>query len=127
LINEIEDPLFLKNVLGFPNAPVLDLAKLTLAGHSMGGGTAIKTAWNDKRVKCVLTHDPWLSPLRDEISDPRGFKKKFDADQSLFILNSEAFVGFYKTVYDLRQTTDIITARCKKVDDIILKESDHCH
>ena len=113
MINEIEDPLFLKNVLGFNNKPVLDLEKLTVAGHSMGGGTAIKTAWNDKRVKCVLTHDPWLSPLRDEINDPRGFKKKFSADQSLLILNSEGFINFYEDVYDLKATTDKVTARCK--------------
>jgi pimeloyl-ACP methyl ester carboxylesterase len=126
-MNEIEDPLFLKNVLAFGNCPVLDLEKLTVAGHSFGGGTAIRTAWNDKRVKCVLTHDPWLSPLRDEIFDPRGFRKKFSDDQSLLILNSEAFIGFFKDIYDLKASTNKVTARCKKLDEITLLDADHVH
>ena len=51
--------------------------KLIMAGHSMGGATAILSGWNDKRVKCVLVLDPWLSPLRDEIYLQ---KKGFDDD-----------------------------------------------
>jgi hypothetical protein len=93
----------------------------------MGGGTAIKTAWNDKRVKCVLTHDPWLSPLRDEIFDPRGFKKKFEQDQSLLILNSIGFIDHFKDYYDLKETSDRIAARCKKFDEITVLDCSHEH
>jgi hypothetical protein len=33
----------------------------------MGGGTAIRVAHSDKRVKCLLTFDPFLFPLREEL------------------------------------------------------------
>ena len=33
----------------------------------MGGGTAIRVAHSDKRVKCLLTLDPFLFPLREEL------------------------------------------------------------
>ena len=38
----------------------------------MGGGTAIRVAHSDKRVKCLLTLDPFLFPLKEEL-----FKNRF--------------------------------------------------
>ena len=29
----------------------------------MGGSTVLRVAESDKRVKCVLTLDPWIFPL----------------------------------------------------------------
>lgn len=43
--------------------------KLIVAGHSFGGATAIKTGWEDNRVKCVLTMDPWLLPLKKTLEN----------------------------------------------------------
>ena len=48
LINEFYDAKFVKEVLKFETK--LDLDKLTVAGHSMGGMTALKTAEIDERV-----------------------------------------------------------------------------
>jgi hypothetical protein len=35
----------------------------------MGGSTVLRVAESDKRVKCVLTQDPWLFPLNSEITE----------------------------------------------------------
>jgi len=43
--------------------------KLIVAGHSFGGAIAIKTGWEDTRVKCVLTMDPWLLPLKKTLEN----------------------------------------------------------
>ena len=42
---------------------ILDMNKLIVCGYSMGGATAINCGWNDKRIKCILTFDPWLTPI----------------------------------------------------------------
>ena len=46
LIDEMQDPKFVEKVLGFSykNPFRLDLEKLIVAGHSMGGCTAFKAA-----------------------------------------------------------------------------------
>jgi pimeloyl-ACP methyl ester carboxylesterase len=41
--------------------------KLTIMGHGFGATTAIAFASKDQRVKKVVTFDPWLSPLKEEI------------------------------------------------------------
>lgn len=43
--------------------------KLTVMGHGFGGTTAIVAASKDKRVRRVVSYDPWLAPLKDEILD----------------------------------------------------------
>jgi pimeloyl-ACP methyl ester carboxylesterase len=45
----------------------LDLDQLTLMGHGFGATTAIALASKDDRVKKIVTYDPWLTPLKDEI------------------------------------------------------------
>ena len=54
-------------MLGFSDGATLDLDKLIVAGHSMGGATAIRVGAADPRVKCVLTFDPWLLSLSKEL------------------------------------------------------------
>jgi surfactin synthase thioesterase subunit len=45
----------------------LDLSKLCMSGHSMGALTALRVGRTNKRVKCVMTHDPWLGALYKEV------------------------------------------------------------
>jgi hypothetical protein len=41
----------------------VDTDRITSAGHSFGGSTALVHAKEDKRVSCVVTHDPWMVPM----------------------------------------------------------------
>jgi hypothetical protein len=38
-------------------------------GHGFGATTAIIMAAKDSRVKKIVTYDPWLTPLREEITN----------------------------------------------------------
>ena len=43
------------------------MSKLTIMGHGFGATTAIVTASKDKRIKFVVSYDPYLVPLKEEI------------------------------------------------------------
>ena len=62
----IEELPFLSK-LGLGENTSLDLDQLTLMGHGFGATTAIFAASKDKRIKNVISYDPYLIPLRDEI------------------------------------------------------------
>jgi predicted dienelactone hydrolase len=47
----------------FGVAGKLDTSKIILAGHSFGGNTALRIGEQDKRIKTILTLDPWIYPL----------------------------------------------------------------
>lgn len=49
----------------FPEGVSLDLGKLTVSGHSLGGITAIGAAVRDARIKVCLPMDPWFYPYQD--------------------------------------------------------------
>jgi predicted dienelactone hydrolase len=51
--------------MGFPDKVKLDLAKLTVHGHSFGGITALESAVKDQRIKCCVPMDAWFQ-LRKE-------------------------------------------------------------
>jgi len=51
----------------FGTKVTLDKDNYCVAGHSLGATTAVLLAARDPRVKRVLTFDPWLTPLADEI------------------------------------------------------------
>jgi len=89
LINEIAEKGFLQKRLFFEEGFSLDLDKLVVAGHSMGGMAAILAARSNPYVKCLLTHDPWLMPAYQQILDGKitGFKE----DQPTFLLNTATF------------------------------------
>jgi platelet-activating factor acetylhydrolase len=92
LIDELEEKNILNEILEIDlEEPELDMDKLIVAGHSFGGATAIKTGWEDKRVKCVLTMDPWLLPIKKTIEDKSY--KGFNKDLKLQIINSEGFIA----------------------------------
>ena len=67
LIDQVFEDKFLSINLDFEITACLDLEKLTVSGHSMGGATALRVGHSDRRVKCILTHDPWLLPVNKEI------------------------------------------------------------
>ena len=53
----------------FPEGVGLDMSKLTISGHSLGGITAIGTAVRDARIKVCLPMDPWFFPYQDNHSN----------------------------------------------------------
>ena len=91
LIDEVTSDNFLQTTLGFKEEVKLDLAKLTIAGQSMGGATVLRVGDSDRRVKCILTHDPWITPIHKEIHS--GTLNNFTSDQSLFLLNTYLFLS----------------------------------
>ena len=54
-----------KNQLG--EEVKIDMDQLTVVGHGLGATTAIVFASKDDRVKKVISLDPWLTPIKDEI------------------------------------------------------------
>lgn len=66
LIDEVLSPNFLQHKLGLEKVH-LDLDKAVVVGHSFGGATALAAGVNDKRIKAICTHDPWLYPIHKDI------------------------------------------------------------
>lgn len=62
----------------------LDLSKVAVVGHSFGGATTVLTLAKDKRFRCGVALDVWMLPLGEEIF-------KYDVDQPLFFINTQAF------------------------------------
>ena len=75
LIDDIYQTDFLQKKLGFNEEIRLDMDKLIMCGHSMGGITSIATAAKDDRIKAVLTMDPWLWPYKESIQVLKPKKK----------------------------------------------------
>ncbi|MFO7684390.1 MAG: hypothetical protein R6X34_30535 [Chloroflexota bacterium] len=44
----------------------LDLNRVGCFGHSLGGGTALQTVFNDSCCRALLLLDPWLKPFDEE-------------------------------------------------------------
>ena len=65
LIDEFYQKNFVEKTLKFEVK--LNLDKLIMSGHSMGGVTALRVGNFDKRIKCILVNDPWLMPIEEEI------------------------------------------------------------
>jgi hypothetical protein len=82
LINELN--FITKNSLG-ENVEI-DLSNLTVMGHGFGATTAIVMASKDQRVKKVVSLDPWLTPLKEEIEND-----KILLSQPHCSINSELF------------------------------------
>ena len=45
----------------------MEMNKLVMAGHSMGGATALVAAESDPRIKLALVHDPWINIIKPKI------------------------------------------------------------
>jgi len=128
LIDELFEKDFVDQVLGFTDGATLDLDKLIMAGHSMGGATAIRVGEADPRVKCVLTFDPWLLGLSKEIISKK--LKGLNKDQAFLLLYSDTFHTWGVTL-DHRGCYEQLAAQHKasltQFEDIILKQSQHAH
>lgn len=92
LIDYVSTDKFLQEELHMDNRAKLLLDSLVLAGHSMGGSTALKVANQDRRVKCCLTMDPWLVPLKAEIES--GELTNF-SQKAIFMINNKTFIRTY--------------------------------
>jgi platelet-activating factor acetylhydrolase len=75
----------------------LDYNKLTVAGHSFGGATALKVATQDFRTRCVLTLDPWMFPMHKQINDGNF---KIPNHVPIFLLNTHTFHKINKPLFD---------------------------
>jgi hypothetical protein len=64
----------------------LDMDNLTMIGHGLGATTAVSLASKDQRIKKVLTLDPWLTPIKEEIEN-----KTIKVTQPHCSVNSELF------------------------------------
>ena len=85
LISELR--ILVQNNLSTPqNQCEIDMDKLTIMGHGFGATTAVVTASKDNRVRFVVSFDPWLSPLKDEI-----LSKSILVKQPHCSINSEMF------------------------------------
>jgi alpha-beta hydrolase superfamily lysophospholipase len=62
-MDDITTETFCKKALKMDSIKI-DYNKLIVAGHSMGGATAIKVASREFRARCCLTLDPWMFPLK---------------------------------------------------------------
>lgn len=60
--------------------------KLTIMGHGFGATTAIMVASKDNRIRNVITYDPWIAPLKEEI-----MSKSIMIRQPHCSVNSELF------------------------------------
>lgn len=89
LIDVISREDFLQKGLLMNKDARLDIDKLIVAGHSMGGSTALQVAEQDPRVKATLVNDPWLFGIRDKIdsSQYKGFRN----DMPALLLNTYTF------------------------------------
>jgi len=59
LLDEILSSNFFQEKLNMGMTAEIDKNKVIVAGHSMGGATAIKVGDSDDRISVVLTHDPY--------------------------------------------------------------------
>lgn len=64
------------------------MEKLTIMGHGFGGTTCVLMASKDRRIKSVVTFDPWLPPLSEEIQS-----RAVTVTQPHCSINSEMFNG----------------------------------
>jgi len=64
----------------------MNLGKITVLGHSTGGGAAVSAALSDSRISAVVGLDAWVEPL-DDISILSGLKVPY------LHLSSEAWRG----------------------------------
>lgn len=72
---------------------------LTVMGHGFGATTAICVASKDTRVKRVVTFDPWLTPLKDEI-----LSRSITVTQPHCSINSEMFTSNVEDNWKLLDT-----------------------
>ena len=83
--------VFLNKTLGFTlvKEAGIDLDKLVVVGHQLGGLTALSASAGAKRVKAIATLDPQFTPYSEEIT--QGKLNIKDSQQAVCILETETF------------------------------------
>ncbi|CAB3365491.1 Hypothetical predicted protein [Cloeon dipterum] len=90
----------------------LDIASVTLMGHSFGGATTLVAATKDDRFKQLLVLDSWLFGLKNEEDMPQVLAKfpklylnadYFQIENNLKVMRR--FVGPHDTKFTVRRTT----------------------
>lgn len=102
--------------------------KIVMAGHSMGGATALRVGSNNTKINCVLTNDAWLLPINKELynNTTRGYNDK----KSVFLLNTETFHDFTKVIDHAHchsYLRDYTLKRCKSVEEVKIINAQHTH
>lgn len=90
LIDEITEHRFLQDTLKMTKNVRLD-KRVIVAGHSMGGGTAVYIGARNPKTNCILTHDPWLYPIHKQIYAKHV---TFSKQKSALLLCTEQFHKF---------------------------------
>jgi len=90
-IDEIE--LVTKSLFGQAN---LDMDQLTVIGHGLGATTAVSIGSKDERIKKIITLDPWLTPIKEEIAS-----KTICVKQPHCSINSELFQGNFSDNWEV--------------------------
>lgn len=126
LIDEIQDVKFLAK-LGFNAKLKLDLSSLIVAGHSFGGATALKAGFEDTRIKCILTLDPWFMPIKEDCLNGTLGK---NVRKPIFILNSSSFESVVnekaKEIFEAFLTKHNVRKNCI-FENIIIEKGNHFH
>jgi pimeloyl-ACP methyl ester carboxylesterase len=87
-MDEMCDEEWSKRIFGVSTVKI-DTSAFLVAGHSMGGATALMTGLKDKRVKAVLALDPWYFPIQDEIATEEAVYSK--EDPPVLLIHSSTF------------------------------------
>lgn len=127
LVNTMVKHNFLQTSMGFTKFVKLDTTKIVMAGHSMGGATALRVGSNNTKINCVLTNDAWLLPLHKELYNNihRGYNDK----KSVFLINTETFHDFTKVIDHGHCHTylrDYTLKKCKNFEEMKITNALHC-
>lgn len=75
------------------------MENLTILGHGLGATTAILIGNKDERIKKIVSLDPWLTPIKDEV-----VSKVIIAKQPHCSVNSELFQANFTDNWELLTT-----------------------
>ena len=122
----MEDDKFLVK-LGFNAKLKLDMSSLIVAGHSFGGATALKAGFEDSRIKCILTLDPYLFPIKEDCLNGTLGK---NVKKPIFILNSGSFDNVADEEGKVRFESFLAKHKVRencKFENIVFENGHHFH
>ena len=106
----------------------MDYNRLIVAGHSMGGATALKVASKEFRARCCLTLDPWMFPLQKDIKEG---KLKIANHVPVFLANTSSFHGMNKPIMDhlsiFTKLKEYLNGQKTMLEDVTLLNMEHAH
>ena len=97
-----------------------------MGGHSFGGLTALTVAEKDKRIKAVITLDPWIWSRNHDV-----ITNNFKLSQPSFNIITEGFGPVIQKVfsYDVHEIMEYLLSQADtdKHELIYFKETNHYH